>query len=52
MTLSTGECFGRYEILDTLGAGGMGEVYRARDNDLDRDIAIKVLLEAVAGDRT
>lgn len=52
MTLSTGERFGRYEIPDTLGAGGMGEVYRARDNDLDRDIAIKVLLEAVAGDRT
>ena len=52
MTLSTGECFGRYEILDTLGAGGMGEVYRAKDTDLDLDVAIKVVFEAVAGDRT
>src|SRR5262249_30200710 len=39
-----------YEILSPLGAGGMGEVYRARDRKLDRDVAIKVLPESVAQD--
>ncbi len=43
MTLSSGMQLGPYEILSPLGAGGMGEVYRARDTKLDRDIAIKVL---------
>ncbi len=48
MTLSAGSRLGPYEILSPLGAGGMGEVYRARDAKLNRDVAIKVLPEAVA----
>src|SRR5262245_14611130 len=43
MPLSAGARFGPYEVLDLLGAGGMGEVYRARDTRLERDVAIKVL---------
>ncbi len=42
-TLSSGSKFGRYEIVCPLGAGGMGEVYRARDSHLGRDLAIKIL---------
>ncbi len=50
MTLPAGTRLGPYEILSLLGAGGMGEVYRARDSKLDRDVAIKVLPASVAGD--
>jgi WD40 repeat protein len=50
MTLSAGTRLGSYEILVPLGAGGMGEVYRATDTKLGRDVAIKVLPEAVARD--
>ena len=50
MHLSVGARLGPYEILSVLGAGGMGEVYRARDTTLDRDVAIKVLPEPFAGD--
>jgi serine/threonine protein kinase len=42
MPLVTGTCLGPYEILAPIGAGGMGEVYRARDTRLDRIVAIKV----------
>ncbi len=42
-TLSPGTRFGSYEILQRLGAGGMGEVYRAKDTRLDREVAIKTL---------
>ena len=42
MTLSTGEKLGPYEILSRLGKGGMGEVYKAHDSRLNRDVAIKV----------
>jgi hypothetical protein len=50
MTLSAGDTLGPYEIVAPLGAGGMGEVYRATDTTLDRAVAIKVLPEALAQD--
>src|SRR5713101_3275171 len=50
MALVAGARLGPYEVLAALGAGGMGEVYRARDTRLKRDVAIKVLPEAFAQD--
>src|SRR6202140_2826539 len=50
MTLAAGAKLGHYEILAPIGAGGMGEVYRARDTKLKRDIALKVLPDAFARD--
>src|SRR6266849_2648834 len=50
MPLHSGTRLGTYEILGALGAGGMGEVYRARDTKLDRDVAIKVLPASLAAD--
>jgi eukaryotic-like serine/threonine-protein kinase len=49
MTLATGAKLGPYEILSPLGAGGMGEVYRARDSRLEREVAVKVLPHFAAG---
>jgi len=51
MSLSVGDRLGPYEILAPIGAGGMGEVYRAKDTRLVRDVAIKVLPVALANDR-
>ena len=50
MALTSGTKLGPYEIVSPVGAGGMGEVYRERDTRLGRDVAIKVLPEALAHD--
>src|ERR1700726_3681915 len=50
MALSPGGKLGPYEIIAAIGAGGMGEVYRAKDTRLGRDVAIKVLPEALVKD--
>jgi Tol biopolymer transport system component len=50
MSLTAGACLGPYEIVAALGAGGMGEVYKARDTRLDRSVAIKVLPAHVSAD--
>ena len=44
MALTAGDQFGHYKILSLIGKGGMGEVYRALDSTLDRDVAVKILL--------
>jgi serine/threonine-protein kinase len=50
MSLAAGSRLGAYEIVSLLGAGGMGEVYRARDTRLNRDVAIKILPDVFAAD--
>src|SRR5436190_15266594 len=51
MSLSAGAKLGRYEVRSKLGEGGMGEVYLARDTQLDRDVALKILTADVARDQ-
>ena len=50
MSLTVGSRLGHYDVTALIGEGGMGEVYRARDTTLDRDVAIKVLPDAFASD--
>jgi len=50
MALASGTRLGPYEVISAIGAGGMGEVYRARDTVLDRDVALKILPESFASD--
>jgi serine/threonine protein kinase len=47
LSLEAGTILGSYQIVSPLGAGGMGEVYRAKDTKLGRDVAIKVLSETI-----
>ncbi len=51
MPLTPGTKLGQYEVVEAIGAGGMGEVYRARDTKLGRDVAIKVLPEEFSQDK-
>jgi serine/threonine protein kinase len=50
MALSSGSRLGPYQIVGLLGSGGMGDVYRARDTRLDRDVAVKTVSADVSGD--
>jgi serine/threonine-protein kinase len=52
LTLQSGTRLGPYEIVELRGKGGMGEVYRARDTRLDRDVAVKVLPAELSEDET
>ena len=51
MSLNPGDRLSQYEVVEAIGAGGMGEVYRARDTRLDRDVAIKVLPDEFSRDK-
>ena len=51
MALEPGTTLGVYEVLSAIGAGGMGEVYKARDTKLDRDVALKALSDVFADRR-
>jgi serine/threonine protein kinase len=51
MALKSGTLLGPYEVVDAIGAGGMGEVYRAMDTRLRREIAVKILPEEFSQDR-
>jgi len=51
MSLETGRRLGPYEVVALIGAGGMGEVYRARDTKLGRDVALKILPDTFAQGR-
>ena len=51
MTLTAGTKLGRYEIRSQIGEGGMGEVYRAFDPKINRDVAIKILPQALSTDK-
>ena len=50
MALEAGTRLGHYEVVSSLGAGGVGEVYRAKDTHLGREVAIKLLLDEVSAD--
>src|SRR6185369_14704777 len=50
--LETGKCFGHYEIIEQIGVGGMGEVYLARDNKLERKVASKILNQEFSQDQS
>ncbi len=50
MPLKVGTTLGPYEVLSAIGAGGMGEVYKARDTKLNRDVALKILPDAFVND--
>ena len=50
--LETGKCFGHYEVIEQIGAGGMGEVYLAQDNKLDRKVAVKILNKEFSQDES
>ena len=50
MALSVGDRVGHYQILSAIGAGGMGQVFRARDTRLNRDVAVKIVADEFASD--